>query len=43
MLASNHLVHFTQWCNTNCANIEIVFTRCTTQFTWRSSQFDDES
>jgi len=43
MLSSNHLVIFTQCCNTGCANLEILFTRCITQCTWRSNQFDDES
>jgi len=27
MLANNHLANFMQWCNTNCTNPEIVFTR----------------
>jgi len=43
MLANSHLVDFTQCCNTKCAYLEIVFTRCITQVTWRSGQFDNGS
>ena len=43
MRANSHLVNFTQCCNTNCAYLEIVFTRCITKFTRHSTQFDNES